>query len=90
MLKEAAKNIQNIQSPRAKAYAIVGLSFITDSEEMLKHIEILAMSLVDQYKIYKDGNWHWIHSKGSARYNPAGEIIRWYGTIEDIAAPTTA
>jgi hypothetical protein len=59
ILKEANKNIDTINSPRAKAYTIVGLSFLKDSEEMLAHIEILSISLIEQYKIYKDGNWHW-------------------------------
>lgn len=59
ILKEANKNIEKIISPRAKAYTIVGLSFLKDSEEIAAHIENLSMSLIEQYKIYKDKNWHW-------------------------------
>lgn len=59
ILKEATKNIETITSPRAKAYAIVGLSFLNDSEEMVKHMDNLAMSLTEQYKVYKDEGWHW-------------------------------
>jgi len=59
ILREAAKNIEIITSPRAKAYTIVGLSFLQDSEEMVAHIESLAMSLIEQYKGHKDKNWHW-------------------------------
>jgi len=59
ILKEAEKNIQRITSPRAKAYIIVGLGFLTASEKMAQHIEDLSMSLVEQYKMYKDGDWHW-------------------------------
>jgi hypothetical protein len=59
ILKEATKNIKTITSPRAKAYTIVGLSFLKDSEEMVIHIKNLSMSLIEQYKIYKDENWHW-------------------------------
>ena len=30
-----------------------------DSKEMVTNIETLAMSLVEQYKKYKDEEWHW-------------------------------
>lgn len=59
ILKEADKNIQRITSPRAKAYTIVGLGYLIDSEEMVDNIEILSMSLVEQYNKYRDGDWHW-------------------------------
>jgi hypothetical protein len=59
MLKKANKNIEAIISPRAKAYTIVGLSFLKDSEEAITHVETLSMSLIEQYKKFKDENWHW-------------------------------
>ena len=59
ILKEASKNIKIINSPRAKAYTIVGLSFVGDSEETLSYIDLLAIALTKQYKIYKDETWHW-------------------------------
>jgi PAS domain S-box-containing protein len=31
-----------------------------------------------------DGEWKWMRSRGSARLGLSGEIIRWYGTVEDI------
>ncbi len=31
-----------------------------------------------------DGEWKWMRSRGSARLGTSGEIIRWYGTVEDI------
>jgi PAS domain S-box-containing protein len=31
-----------------------------------------------------DGEWKWMHSQGSPRFGPSGEILRWYGTVEDI------
>jgi len=30
------------------------------------------------------GEWRWLRSRGSPRYGPAGEIVRWYGGWEDI------
>lgn len=31
-----------------------------------------------------EGDWKWMRSRGTARLNPTGEIIRWYGAIENI------
>jgi PAS domain S-box-containing protein len=31
-----------------------------------------------------DGRWVWMRSRGSPCYGPSGEIIRWYGSVEDI------
>ena len=59
ILQEAAKNMSIITFPRAKAYTIVGLSFLKDSEYSLKLIENLAMSLVQKYIANKDKNWNW-------------------------------
>jgi PAS domain S-box-containing protein len=30
------------------------------------------------------GGWRWLRSRGSPRFGPAGEIVRWYGGWEDI------
>jgi PAS domain S-box-containing protein len=31
-----------------------------------------------------DRGWRWMRSRGSPRVGPAGQIIRWYGSVEDI------
>ena len=31
-----------------------------------------------------DGEWRWMRSTGSPRYEASGEITRWYGSVEDI------
>ena len=31
-----------------------------------------------------DGMWRWMRSRGSPHRGPSGEIIRWYGSVEDI------
>jgi hypothetical protein len=31
-----------------------------------------------------DAEWRWMRSTGSPRYQPSGEISRWYGSVEDI------
>ena len=30
------------------------------------------------------GGWMWMRSRGSPRFNCAGKVIRWYGSVEDI------
>ena len=38
-----------------------------------------------QYRIrHCDGAWRWMRSRAAPRRNEAGEIIRWYGSVEDI------
>jgi PAS domain S-box-containing protein len=31
-----------------------------------------------------EGEWRWMCARGSPRYGPDGEILRWYGSLEDI------
>lgn len=31
-----------------------------------------------------EGEWKWMRSRGKPRLGPSGEIVRWYGTVEDI------
>jgi PAS domain S-box-containing protein len=31
-----------------------------------------------------NGGWKWMRSRGSPRIGPAGQIVRWYGSLEDI------
>jgi PAS domain S-box-containing protein len=39
-----------------------------------------------EYRILdRDGTWRWMRSRASPRRDERGEIIRWYGTLEDIA-----
>jgi PAS domain S-box-containing protein len=38
-----------------------------------------------EYRVMSiDGEWRWMRSRGSPRFGPSGEIIRWYGSVEDI------
>jgi PAS domain S-box-containing protein len=32
----------------------------------------------------KDGVWRWMRSRGKAQRGENGEIVRWYGSVEDI------
>lgn len=59
MLNKALENWPALESPRAKAYAIVGLSFLNQTGETRSLMETLSMSLVTQYEQYKKDDWHW-------------------------------
>jgi hypothetical protein len=59
MLNKALEHWPKLSSPRAKAYSIVGLSYLADKPEVLPYIRQLAMSLTEQYTCCKDGDWHW-------------------------------
>jgi PAS domain S-box-containing protein len=38
-----------------------------------------------EYRIQgTDGQWRWMRSRGLPRFAKSGEVIRWYGTFEDI------
>jgi PAS domain S-box-containing protein len=34
-----------------------------------------------------DGEWKWMRSRGAPRLGPSGEIIRWYGSVQDLNKP---
>jgi PAS domain S-box-containing protein len=38
-----------------------------------------------EYRVKRvDRDWRWMRSRGSPRLGPSGEILRWYGSVEDI------
>ncbi|UEC01745.1 sensor domain-containing protein [Burkholderia vietnamiensis] len=37
-----------------------------------------------EYRIGAGGGYRWVRARAKARRNNAGEIVRWYGTLEDI------
>ncbi|MGA2672413.1 MAG: EAL domain-containing protein [Terracidiphilus sp.] len=38
-----------------------------------------------RYRIRRpDGGWRWVRSRGYPRFGPTGEVICWYGGVEDI------
>lgn len=38
-----------------------------------------------EYRVKRiDRDWTWMRSRGSPRFGPSGEILRWYGSVEDI------
>ncbi|MFA9377448.1 MAG: hypothetical protein ACERKZ_11925 [Lachnotalea sp.] len=62
LIEKILKHWPNLESPRAKAYSIVGLSYLKCTEEIKKKIDTLAMELVHQYTNFKDEKWHWFEN----------------------------
>lgn len=73
MLNKALEHWPKLVSPRAKAYSIVGLSYLNATEDIVSHIDDLSMELVCQYKQYRDSEWHWFED--SMTYSNA--ILPW-------------
>jgi hypothetical protein len=57
-LERALPNCMMLQSPRAKGYVIIGLSYL-NTIETNGYISKLADSLADQYEQNTDNAWHW-------------------------------
>lgn len=62
LLNRSLENWPELNSPRAKAYCIIGLSCLESTDEIIGHIDTLSMELVSQYTQYKDGDWHWFEN----------------------------
>jgi len=62
MVNKALEHWPKLNSPRAKAYSIVGLSYFTEKSDVIPLIVHLSTSLVEQYKQFKDGDWHWFEN----------------------------
>jgi len=52
----------------------------------MKHALRSGTPIDIEYRIRIDEDWKWMRSQGSPRLGPSGEIIRWYGSVEDIHA----
>jgi PAS domain S-box-containing protein len=37
-----------------------------------------------EYRVAVEEEWRWMRSRGSPRFGPSGDILRWYGSVEDI------
>jgi len=62
LLNKSLENWPKLDSPRAKAYCIVGLSYLKGTKEINGHIDTLSMELVSQYAQFKDRDWHWFEN----------------------------
>ena len=58
VIELALPNCFKLVFPRAKAYAVIGLGYL-DGEKSSAYISNLADSLVKQYDLHNDSDWHW-------------------------------
>ncbi len=59
ILDKTLENWPKLELPRAKAYSIVGLSYLEETKNIIEHIDFLSKELIQQYTQHKDINWHW-------------------------------
>ncbi len=51
----------------------------------MKNVLATGKKIDMEYRVQNsEGEWRWIRSRGLPRFGVNGEIIRWYGSIEDI------
>ena len=62
ILNKSLENWPELNSPRAKAYCIIGLSYLNGTDEIISHIDALSMELVSQYEQFKDKDWYWFEN----------------------------
>lgn len=61
------------------------------SEDRLSTLKAVRVALrtgehfESEYRVRTaDGGWRWMRARGEARHGPLGEVIRWFGGVEDI------
>ncbi len=53
--------------------------------KILRHALRTGQPIDIEYRLKsQDGSWVWMRSRGAPHYGPSGEILRWYGSVEDI------
>lgn len=65
LIREVKDNIKKLNAPRAKAYCLAGLLYLSQIDEggeWLDEIEDLADDLVNLYRKYSDKNWKWFEN----------------------------
>ncbi len=62
MVDRGREHCLTLDSPRAKAYSIVGLSYLAENPEIVKIIEALSADLVEQYTQFRTKDWHWFEN----------------------------
>lgn len=93
LITKALPNVKNLNAIRAKAYSIIGLSYLNSSQNktIKKLIKTLADDLVKQYVLNKSNEWLWFediitYANGILPYS----LIKAYQVIPDKTYLTTA
>jgi PAS domain S-box-containing protein len=54
------------------------MNALREALQTRRHIDV-------EYRIKTlDRGWRWMRSRGSPRIGSSGDILRWYGSVEDI------
>ena len=91
MLNKSLEQWPKLDSPRAKALAIIGLSFLAETKDTVGLIDMLSGSLIEQYEAYKKEDWHWFED--SVTYGNAllpWSLLRAYGILKKDGLMETA
>ncbi|QAT50340.1 glycosyltransferase [Caproiciproducens sp. NJN-50] len=59
VIEQALPNCLKLISPRAKAYAVIGLGCLGGGEGYDDSVSNLAVSLAKQYDLHNNNDWHW-------------------------------
>jgi PAS domain S-box-containing protein len=52
---------------------------------LIRHCLLTGEAMDIEYRVHgKDGGWRWMRSRGNPQHGESGEILRWYGCVEDI------
>ena len=77
---ESRNNVRNLGWLEA-----VHTQDLRDTIRKMKKAVSTGQPIDMEYRIQStDGEWRWMRSRGLPRFAKSGEVIRWYGTIEDI------
>ena len=83
MLDKAMAQWPQLDFPRSKALAIIGVSFLDATEDNVCIIDALSSSLVEQYSQHMNGEWHWFEN--SITYGNAllpWSLLKAYGILK--------
>jgi PAS domain-containing protein len=57
-----------------------------DVEPIMKALRIGSPIDVEFRLKSIDRGWRWMRFQGSPKFGPSGQILRWYGSVEDVDA----
>jgi PAS domain S-box-containing protein len=73
---------------QARNFGWIEALHLDDADSTLKAVRgaMVSCKPIDvQYRVRGvDGQWRWMRSRGSPRFSLSGDILRWYGCVEDI------
>jgi PAS domain S-box-containing protein len=82
-VREAAKN--TVRFPHMGWLEALKAEDLEPTLKMMKESLRTGEPIDIEYRVLTvDGEWKWLRSRGSPHFGPTGEVLRWYGSVEDI------